>query len=72
MSTPLKHALVDHMEPAYRVAIQIGRSDGWLSKVAAGIKDPTEFEKQQLSKILGRWINLHAGAGVYHPSLDCE
>ena len=56
MSTPLKHALVDHMEPAYRVAIQIGRSDGWLSKVVAGIKDPTEVEKNQLSKILGRTV----------------
>jgi hypothetical protein len=44
------------MEPAYRVAIQIGRSDGWLSKVAAGIKDPTEVEKNQLSKILGRTV----------------
>jgi len=57
MSTPLKHALVDHREPAYRVAIQLGRSDGWLSKVAAGVKEPAEFEKQQLSKILGRTVD---------------
>jgi hypothetical protein len=56
MCTPLKHALVDHKDPAYRVAYQLGRTDTWLSRVAAGIKDPTEFEKQQLSKILGRTV----------------
>ena len=53
MSTPLKHALVDHREPAYRVAIQLGRSDGWLSKVAAGVKEPAEFVKRMNKLMLG-------------------
>jgi len=56
MSTPLKHALVDHRDPAYLVAYQMGRNDTWLSRVAAGIKEPEEFEKQQLSKILARSV----------------
>ena len=54
MSTPLKHALVDHREPAYRVASQLGRSDSWLSKVAAGDKKPTDYDKKRISEILGR------------------
>ncbi|HIA11577.1 MAG TPA: hypothetical protein EYN69_05825 [Flavobacteriales bacterium] len=56
MSTPLKHALIDHHDPAYLVAYKMTRSDTWLSRVARGIVDPTEFEKQQLSKILGRSV----------------
>ena len=53
MCTPLKHALVDYHEPAYLVAYKMGRNDTWLSRVARGIVEPTEFEKIQLSKILG-------------------
>ena len=56
MSTPLKHALIDHHDPAYLVAYKMTRSDTWLSRVARGIVDPTEFEKQQLSKILGKTV----------------
>ena len=57
MSTPLKHALVDHSAPAYLVAYQMGKNDTWLSRVAAGIKEPEGFEKQLLSKILARSID---------------
>jgi hypothetical protein len=55
MSTPLKHALVDHHDPAYLVAYQMGRTDTWLSRVARGIVEPTEFKKK-LSQTLGRSV----------------
>jgi len=54
MSTPLKHALVDHRDPAYLVAYKMGKNDTWLSRVARGIIEPADFEKTQLSKILGK------------------
>jgi len=56
MSSPLKHCLVDHPEPAYRVAQRMAKSDVWLSKVTRGLIEPSEFEKQQLSNILGRSV----------------
>jgi hypothetical protein len=56
MCTALKHALVDHHEPAYLVAYKIGRNDTWLSRVARGIVEPSEFEKSQISRILGKTV----------------
>lgn len=56
MCSPLKHCLIDHPEPAYRVAQRIGKSDVWLSKVTRGLVEPSDFEKQQLSKILDQPI----------------
>jgi len=57
MCSPLKHCLIDHHEPAYRVAQLMGRSDVWLSKVTRGLKEPSEYEKEQLSKILGQSVD---------------
>ena len=54
MSTPLKHALIDYPEPAYKIAIQIGISEVRLSKIASGLIVPREGEKLKLSAILGR------------------
>ena len=56
MSTPLKHALVDHGDPAYLVAYKMGRNDTWLSRVARGVVEPSESDKQKLSEILGRSV----------------
>lgn len=56
MSTPLKHALVDHPEPAWRVAHKMGINDVRLSKITRGLTKPKEHEKNQLAKILGRSI----------------
>jgi hypothetical protein len=56
MSTPLKHALVDHHAPAYMVAYKMDRSDTWLSRVAMGIGDPTDSEKEILAQILGKHV----------------
>ena len=56
MKSVLKHALVDHYDPACVVAFQVGRSDAWLSRVARGIVEPSDTEKRKLSTILGRTV----------------
>ena len=56
MKSVLKHALVDHYEPACVVAFQMGRNDAWLSRVARGIVEPSDTEKRKLSTILGRTV----------------
>lgn len=54
MSTPFKHALIDHPEPAYRVAQKIDKSDVWLSKVASGLIEPQAEDKERLAQVLAK------------------
>lgn len=54
MSSPLKHALLDHHEPAYRVAMKMGISEVRLSKIANGLIEANPKEKETLSKILNK------------------
>jgi hypothetical protein len=56
MKSVLKHALVDHYDPACVVAFQVGRNDAWLSRVARGIVEPSDTEKRKLSTILGHTV----------------
>jgi len=56
MSSPLKHALIDHPEAAWRVAQKMGINDVRLSKITRGLTEPREHEKTQLAKILGRSV----------------
>ena len=56
MSTPLKHALVDHPEPAYIVAQQLGISEPYFSKLVRGLREPSEHEKNRLPQILDRSV----------------
>ena len=54
MSSILRHALLDHHQPAYRVAIQIGISEVRLSKISNGLIEPREAEREYLAAILGK------------------
>jgi len=54
MCTPFKHALVDHPEPAWRVARQVGISEVRISKFSQGRATPRDWEIARLSEILGR------------------
>ena len=54
MSSPLKHALVDHPEPAWKVAEQVGISDVRLSNLARRASRPRDWEMAALSDILGK------------------
>ena len=54
MSTPLKHALIDYPDPAWKVARKMGIHDVRLSKIVRGQIAPSDFEKEQLAEILGR------------------
>ena len=54
MNMALKHALVDHYEPAYRVAMEMGICDVRLSKIVRGLIEPRKSEKQQLAAILDK------------------
>jgi hypothetical protein len=56
MCSPLKHALVDHPEPAWKVAQKMEINDVRLSKITRGLTEPREHEKNQLAKILGRRV----------------
>jgi transcriptional regulator with XRE-family HTH domain len=51
--TNLKHALVDHPGPAYRVAQKLGISDSRLSKIVIGLVEPNKEEKTGLVAIFG-------------------
>ena len=54
-TTPLKHALVDHDEPAWRVALKTDNiSEVRLSKLASGRAVPRDEEKDALSDVLGK------------------
>ena len=54
MGSLLKHALLDHREPAYRVAMQMGISEVRLSKISSGLIKPRESEIKLLVTILNR------------------
>ena len=56
-STPFKHALVDHPEPAWRVALHVGISEVRISKLSQGRAVPRDWEKADLAEILGRPAN---------------
>ena len=57
MSTPLKHALVDHNEPAWQVARHVGISEVRISKLSQGRAIPRDREKVDLSEILGKPVS---------------
>ena len=54
MVSSLRHSLLDHSEPAYRVAMKIGISEVRLSKIANGLIKPRESEKKSLASVLGK------------------
>lgn len=54
MSTPLKHALVDHPEPAWKVAARIGISEVRMSRLVRGSSVPRDEEKAALADVLGK------------------
>ena len=57
MNFKLKHALVDHNEPAYKVAIKMGISEVRLSKIIIGLLEPKTTEREALVTILGKSEN---------------
>jgi len=57
MKNRLKHALVDHPQPAWRVAKSMNRSDAWMSKVTRGMIKPSMRDKRRLARILGRPVS---------------
>ncbi len=54
MSTPLKHVLVDHPDPAWRVARQADISEVRISMLSQGRATPRDWEMSRLSEILGK------------------
>ena len=54
MNYALKHALVDHAEPAWKVAMQLGICDVRLSKIVRGLIKARKIEKEALAEILGK------------------
>lgn len=56
MSTPLKHALVDHHEPAWKVAQKLGIPEPRMTKLAQGRVTPRDWEKSGLSDVLGKTV----------------
>ena len=56
MTSPLKHALIDHTEPAWKVAQQMDITDVRLSKITRGLIEPREQEKTYLSTILQKSV----------------
>jgi len=54
MNYALKHALVDHTEPAWKVAMKIGISDVRFSKIVRGLIEARKIEKEALAAILGK------------------
>ncbi len=57
MRNKLKHVLVDHPEPAWRVAKSMNKSDAWMSKVTRGMINPSSKDKKRLANILGRPVS---------------
>jgi len=55
--TTLKHCLVDHPEPAYRVAQKAGMPDSRLSKIALGIISSSGEEKANIAKALRKPVS---------------
>lgn len=56
MSTPLRHALLDHPFPAYKVAGEMGIGEVRLCKIARGLIKPRESEKIALARILKKSV----------------
>jgi len=54
MCTPLKHALVDHPDPAWKVGSQAGILDVRISMLSQGRATPRDWEISRLSEILGK------------------
>jgi len=54
MTSAFKHHLIDHPEPAWKVAKQADISDSKLSKIVNGYILPTEEEMKRLAHVLGR------------------
>ena len=54
MSTAFKHALVDHPEPAWKVARQVGISEVRISKLSQGRATLRDWEVSGLSDILDK------------------
>ena len=54
MSSPLRHALLDYPEPAYKVAMQMCISEVRLSKISSGLIEPRPEERIKLAAILDR------------------
>jgi len=54
MSTPLKHILVDHPEPAWKVARQADISEVRISMLSQGRVTPRDWEMSRLSETLGK------------------
>jgi len=54
MNFKLKHALIDHGEPAYKVAQKMEIGEVRLSKIVRQLVKPRSAEKEQLAKILGK------------------
>tara|TARA_Y100000310_G_scaffold182236_1_gene182297 strand:- start:6406 stop:6606 length:201 start_codon:yes stop_codon:yes gene_type:complete len=54
MNYALKHALVDHAEPAWKVAMKLGICDVRLSKIVRGLIEARKIEKEALAEILGK------------------
>ena len=57
MNRKLKHALIDHSEPAYKVAHKMGRPDSWISKVTRGMITPSSVDQKCLAGILGKRVD---------------
>ena len=57
MRNKLKHVLVDHPQPAWRVAKSMNKSDAWMSKVTRGMINPNTKDKRRLAKILGQPVS---------------
>ena len=56
MNIALKQALATHSEPAYRVAVEVGRSPAWLSMVIREMAQPSDLEKKKLARLIGRKV----------------
>jgi len=52
----LKIALVEAETPAYRIAMKANINPSKVSKFISGLANPTDIEKRQLSKVLGKSI----------------
>ncbi len=57
MNIPLKVALVETGQPAYKTALEVGIHPNKLSKFISGLQNPTDAEKESLSRILNRSVS---------------
>ena len=52
MSTPFKHALIDHDKPAWKVGLRTNIPEVRISKIASGRAVPRDWEKFKLAEEL--------------------